>query len=314
MADGFLGIDEPSSIDKKIDAEVLTVGGITVYRERLQVAGTGAKDLADVSLAHGLEVDVTRIQSMSLEVAKGNVSGSTTFKRFGIAPDFDSGDNEIHIWDGADDALHALMSHTYSTSANIDSLSSSSGSDTEAIKVIGLDTNYDYVEQTITLTGQTRVALTTALIRVLRLTNVGSSDLVGRVYCFVNVALTGGVPNVLANIRSIIRIGNGQTTQTMYTVPNGTKAYLFSYFAVTQGARKATNIAVKLYDRPFGRVFTLEESHALVDVGTSHFNHVYKIPIEYLAKTDLKWTAQITESGITAAGVGAGFELLVVDD
>ena len=37
MADGTLGIDEPNTIDKKIDAEELTVGGQTVYRERMVV-------------------------------------------------------------------------------------------------------------------------------------------------------------------------------------------------------------------------------------------------------------------------------------
>lgn len=37
MADGTLGIDEPTTIDKNIDAEKLTVGGQTVYRERTVV-------------------------------------------------------------------------------------------------------------------------------------------------------------------------------------------------------------------------------------------------------------------------------------
>lgn len=64
MADGTLGINEPDSddIDKKIDSTSLTVGLNTVHRERMQVSGGAAADLADVSAAFGLEVDVTRIK------------------------------------------------------------------------------------------------------------------------------------------------------------------------------------------------------------------------------------------------------------
>jgi len=37
MVDGTLAIDEPNTTDKLIDAEQLTIGGQTVYRERMAV-------------------------------------------------------------------------------------------------------------------------------------------------------------------------------------------------------------------------------------------------------------------------------------
>ncbi len=244
----------------------------------------------------------------------GNISGTTFIHKFGIAPDFDTDDNEVEVWDGANDAAPNLMTYTFSSTADIDRISSSEGADTEPIEIQGLDTNYDLVTQTITLTGQTAATLTTDLVRVFRMINKGSADLVGTCYCFVNVATTGGVPNTLGNIRAMITIGNGQTLMAIYTIPNGKTGFMLSFYGATEGAKRTSNYKLKLYDRPFGEVFTLEEHHALVEAGTSHFNHHYAVPTRYEAKTDLKMTAQVTAANITDASVGGGFELIIIDN
>ena len=61
MPDGFLGINEPAIIDKRIDAEQLVVGVETVFRERIQITGATAGQIAVVSATFGLQVDTTRI-------------------------------------------------------------------------------------------------------------------------------------------------------------------------------------------------------------------------------------------------------------
>lgn len=61
MADSFVGIAEPGSITAKIDAESLVVGANTVLRERIQIAGATALQIAGVDATNGLDVDVTRI-------------------------------------------------------------------------------------------------------------------------------------------------------------------------------------------------------------------------------------------------------------
>lgn len=278
-------------------------------------------DTSDHILSHVLDSDGNTVsdfggnyKNSALEVSKGNISGTTFWHKFGLAPDFDTSDNTVDIWEGADDGGTNLMTYTFSTTADIDSLSSSDNADTQLIVVQGLDSNWDYVTQTITLTGQTRKALTTSLIRVFRMYNMGATDFAGTIHCFVNVALTGGVPDTLTNIRAIVKNGNNQTLMTLYSVPNGKTAYMTSFFAATQGAKKATNITVNLWHRPFGSVFRIQEAHALDDNATSHFNHKYNIPTQYPAKTDFKWTAKLTEAAVTAASVGAGYEIILVDD
>lgn len=62
MADSYIPIDAPAVEDFKLDTEELTVGANTVQRERMQVAGAAATEIAAVSAANGLEVDVTRVQ------------------------------------------------------------------------------------------------------------------------------------------------------------------------------------------------------------------------------------------------------------
>ena len=104
-----------------------------------------------------------------MSIAQGNVTGVSKVNKWGYAPDFDTGDNEVTVWDGAEDgATWELMRYVYSTTADIDSISSSDNTDDQDIVIEGLDSNWELVTQTATLNGQTRVALSTSLIRVFR--------------------------------------------------------------------------------------------------------------------------------------------------
>lgn len=67
----------PDSTGKKIDTEELAVGPDTVQRQRFQVTGAGATDIASVSSANGLEIDITRNQRTS-STTLANVSQSAS--------------------------------------------------------------------------------------------------------------------------------------------------------------------------------------------------------------------------------------------
>lgn len=58
MADSFLGYQEPTVVDERLDAESLTVNATTVLRERIRIAGAGPTDLAPVDPSFGLSVDI----------------------------------------------------------------------------------------------------------------------------------------------------------------------------------------------------------------------------------------------------------------
>jgi len=91
--------------------------------------------------------------SNGLSIAQGEVTGHTFIHKFGLAPDFDEIDNDVDVWDGANDGTINQMEYTFSSTADIDSISSNNAGDSQDIEVQGLDTNFDLVTQTVTLNG-----------------------------------------------------------------------------------------------------------------------------------------------------------------
>lgn len=255
-------------------------------------------------------------RDFQLEIARGNISGMTFIHKFGEAPDFDSGDNFVTIWDGANDGLTDAMVYTFSSSADIDFLSCSTG-DTLDIEVQGLDTNYDLVTQTVTLTGQTPSALGTQLVRVFRMKNIDSADLTGTVYCYVSGnTVTAGVPQTVADIRAIISLhgvgdSHNQTLMAVYTIPNGKTGYLCQFYVSSIGGVKTSINEIHLEVRPFGQVFQTKHTGAIVGTGTSHFTHIFDVPEIIPAKADVLMEAN---TDVNVAGVSAGFDLILVDD
>ena len=253
--------------------------------------------------------------SNGLSIAQGNVTGVSFIHKFGNAPNFDSSDNEVTIWDGADDGTAwEKMKYTFSTIADIDSLSSNNAADTQNIEVQGLDANYDIVIQSIQLNGQNRVALTTNLIRIYRMKNISSSDLNGHVFCFVNGTLSGGVPTNVDNIMAIIRPENNQTEMAVYTVPSGKTGYLRSWYVSTAGASKDSNYIIRLKARPEGQVFQLKHKSSISDSGTSYIQHEYVEPSRFEGKTDIIMTVDMTALGATGASISGGFDIVLVDN
>jgi hypothetical protein len=256
--------------------------------------------------------------SNGLSIAEGSVTGKSFIHKFGKSPDFDILDGFVNIWDGANDALLSggAMGYTYSSTADIGIISSSSASDTGEVEIQGLDSNYDIVIQSVTLTGQTDVDISavggTDLIRVFRMKNIGSSDMVGTVYLRTNgSAQAVGVPTTPNTVRAIIDNGNNQTLMAIYTIPNGKTGYLRDWYASSAGAKKDTIHEIKLFARPFNQVFQLTHDANIVTDGTSYIQHTYVEPEVFNEKTDIH---MLCNTGQDEAGVSGGFDIVLVDN
>lgn len=68
MSDAFLGYQNPTVVDKKLDVETVNVAGIDVERERVQVTGRKATDIAPITVKDGLLVNLAKNASDTFEV------------------------------------------------------------------------------------------------------------------------------------------------------------------------------------------------------------------------------------------------------
>lgn len=75
MTDSFVGIDEPTTIDKKADTEQLLVGANTVERERIEVVGAAAAEVARVLNANPASTDY----ALAVRTLQGAASGTPMF-------------------------------------------------------------------------------------------------------------------------------------------------------------------------------------------------------------------------------------------
>ena len=230
-----------------------------------------------------------------LEVAKGNVPGHSIINKFGQNDNLQTGAYE-DVWDGAGTYTYpadatASITHIYSTAA-----------ETQDIEVQGLAVDGTLTIQTITLTGTTVAPLTTALWRVFRLKNVGTTDNAGVIH-----ASDAGKAVSYAQIA----IGNNQTLMALYTIPLGKKGYMLQTSVSMAGLTNAYNISIRFTARPFGGVFQLKGTNGVNSTGSSFTSRVATLPSQIGALTDIRFSALTSKN---AGVLNARFSILLVDD
>ena len=307
------GNGKPSS--HRVQDDITNDDDAELIKAVLSAKFNGSNVLGNISATKSGNLKTTDAES-GLAIAKGDVVDTTFVHKFGNAKDFDTTDGEVTIWDGAEDGTSwELMNYVYSTIADIDSISSSNGADTQSIAIQGLDANWDLVSQTITLNGQTRVALTTPLIRVFRAFNDSSSNLIGHVIIYVNGAITGGVPNTNADIRAVVDPVNQQTLMCIYTIPNGKTGYMRDWYMATSGGNKSSSYAVRLVSRNENKVFRTKHVSAMDSLSPIPYQHQYTEPEVFQAKTDIEMRVQsIAFPASLGNSVSGGFDIVLIDN
>jgi len=205
--------------------------------------------------------------------------------------------------------------HTYSTLADIDSISSDNAGDIHDIIIVGLDVNYNPVAaQTVTLNGQTRVAIPIALFRVTVIYNATSTATAGMLWVYVNTALTAGKPTDLTKIRkSMHRVGgsagadvsNEISTSSSSTIPAGKTGYIvFGKMSVSD----AKALELTFWVRLEGGVFQLVHH---MDVKDNNYDYFFKLPGKAFEKSDIEVRASV---GAGTADVAVAYDIILVDN
>lgn len=217
-----------------------------------------------------------------LAISRGHAEGYRLLYKFGYNPDV-NGDEETVWAEGGDYPWldNAVTMFVSSSSAN----DTSGGTGANTIIIQGLDEDYNEIEETVVLSGQTQIATQLSYLRVYRsyVTLAGSAGTSGGTISIASSGATGGVPD--GTVYASLALGN-QTQIAAYTVPAGYTLYLdeINFTAALSIANKRVNAS--FHTRQFGsNVFTTNFINVLQ---SSQLKQLFKYPQPFTEKTDLE--------------------------
>lgn len=230
---------------------------------------------------------------LNLNIARGLVKGTSFNHKFGAVPAL-SINTTGTIWD-VNDTVYPWATYTAAAVVNIERNSASD--EGKQVTVQGLDANYNFVEETITIAGADTLG-TTQFIRVNRAfvvsgaTNVGDID--------IEYGAAGGA--TIARITA----GKGQTLMCVYTVPAGYTGYLTQGVCTVQSGGSATGDMMVRY---FGQTaFRVGHTFEVTSNG-GQYNYAFTVPIRIPEKSDIDVRAKAAGNN---SRVTAAFDIILI--
>ena len=259
----------------------------------------------------GIPSSVTRFgtsEPFYLQVARKQIQFHESIFKFGNNTTV--GDSLETVW--AEGGLYS-----YLTTATVLKVSSSSTADTSAgtgartVELFGLDTDYNEINETITLNGQTAVNTTKEYLRINRMIvrSAGSGGAnAGVIYAGTGTVTTGVPANVYASINGVT--GANQSLMALWTVPAGYTAYILQY-DISNGTTSNTPAVCKLVlaVRPYGEVFQSKDVKSLTT--GMHIEETFPIPIKIEEKSDIEVRA-LSSSASVSFDISAGLEIIYI--
>lgn len=261
---------------------------------------------ANVSIGHALfmaQKIIQREDAVTVSVA----DAAEKFIKFGQNEDVNGTEETVWSYGGTE---------TYATGNTIDTISSSSASDTIDVIVdghtvtgTGVNAEFTRVIQGATLNGQNKVVLTTPLARCDRIFNDNGVELVGEVFVYEDDTIVAGVPQTPALVHNHIPQGFNQSFKCAFTTA---KDEYFVVTAMTVGTGRANttgNIQFLLEDREPGKVFRPPFGRIVVPAqqGTLRLNLDPYIIIR--PNNDVRMEATASTNGMTANAQISGYIL-----
>ena len=221
-----------------------------------------------------------------LQVSRGQIAFHESLYKFGenvqVSTAYET------IWTGG-----GLYSYPTSA-ATLGVVSTDAGDTTTRIKVIGLDGDYNEIEEKVTVNGTTSVTTSNTFLRVYR-SYVSANEPDGN----INITHSG---TLAAQIVS----ATNQTLMAVYTVPSGYTLYVGKghISSGTEVANKYVTGEFKV--RPYGGVF---RTQARVNIAGNSLSFDWEYPIKITEKSDVEARAK-SSSGDQA--VAASFQGVLI--
>ena len=222
-------------------------------------------------------------EPFDLQVSRNQITFHKSIYKFGYNPDINGVEETVWSQGGI---------YSYPTTAAQLYVSSSSGNDTNggtganSVRIVGLDADYNEVEEDITLTGQTQKITQTSWIRVYRMyiTLAGSGGGAAGTIYLANTGASAGVPT--GTVYASILLGAGQTEMAVYTVPAGYTLYLDDINFTAAVSLANSYLQVRFLQRDFGTNVFREQTRIVLQSNTYIFKFEY--PLRLPEKTDLE--------------------------
>lgn len=235
---------------------------------------------------------IAYLEDERIKVSRGQVKGVIPVHKFGAVPTL-SINTTGTVWD-KNDTIYPWS--VWNAGANTITVSSSNASDVgKSVVVVGLDSNYDILQEEIELTTQTGNASSNNFVRVHR-SYMGNGDTnVG------TISIKNGTTDV-----ALITTGFGQTLMAIYTIPRNYTGYLYQGTASAQsGADGTGNMFVR-----YGGTTAFRVGHSFEVAGSAgQYIYPFSFPPELSEKSDIdvRITTRSNNGRYTAA-----FDLLLV--
>lgn len=234
------------------------------------------------------------MDNLFLNISRGLVKGTSYVHKFGAVPSMSTNTTGT-VWD-IGNTIYPWSAWATAGIITIDR--ADVGDANKQVTVVGLDANYDAIEETITLTNATGNTSTNSFIRVFR--------------AFV---IDGGTVNVgLISIKrngttvAAITAGKGQTLMSVYTIPAHYTGYLMKGTCTAQAGADGTG---DMFVRYFGQT-TFRVGHSFeVSGGGGQYIYEFATPLRIPAKSDIdvRISTRSNNGRYTAA-----FDLILIKD
>lgn len=216
----------------------------------------------------------------------------------GLNPNVGSGNVPQDIWPVGGIYVFptvAAAGTIVSTNAN----DTAAGTGGRTVRIIGLDSNFDTIGETVTLNGLTPVALANSYIRI----NFANTILAG------STGTNEGDIDIVIGVDTLARIPIrvGTNRAAIYTLPNDFPTLRLDRWWLDLGKQAATQATLELFVRPFGEAFREVLTLDLNSQGTGYINH--PIPTRNIVqpKTDILVSCPICSTNNNA--ISSGFDL-----
>lgn len=230
-----------------------------------------------------------------LEVAQGLIEGYSFNHKFGAVPSMSSGATGS-IWD-VNDTLYPWDALGSGSVVNVER--NDVGDNGLDVTIQGLDDNYNFAEETITITSADQVG--TQLF-----TRVNRAFISGAATNAADIDIEAGSAGGTTVAR--ITAGFGQTLMAVYTIPAGKTGYLLHGTATGSSDTDASGLMMVRY---FG-TNSFRVGHAFeLQLRGGQYDYTFNTPIPIPEKTDIDVRASMRSNNkrITAA-----FDVLLVDN